>query len=334
MYKEPVWDNDRPLYEQIYEILLNEIRKKNFKDRLPTERELAERFQVSVITVKQAISKLVHDKILYRRPRKGTFISKNAKLPYRKGTDDICFAINSDIKAGLYDPYYYKILETIEKRLNEYSYHIVFSLLEEGTMQDSSMLDRIKQSGFRAFLIAGDVKREFVDFLKSNKLDPILIESNLRDEDLNIITVENETGAYEMTSFLIRQGHKKIAYLGGRTVETSSNERFEGYKKALEDNKITFNPELVVFKGLHIDNGFEGMKELLNRKVDFTAVFCVTDNVALGAMNAIKAAGFEIPDNISVTGFDDIDISSHIVPKLTTMRIDRTRMGNLAVRKL
>jgi LacI family transcriptional regulator len=76
------------------------------------------------------------------------------------------------------------------------------------------------------------------------------------------------------------------------------------------------------------------MMELLDRKKDFSAVFCVTDNAALGAMNALKARGFNIPADISVAGFDDIDMASHIVPRLTTMRVDRTRMGLMAFRKL
>jgi LacI family transcriptional regulator len=327
--------NKKFLYSQVYDILYEKIINGSYKDKLPTEKELSAAFKVSGITIRQALNKLVLSNVIYRRPKKGTFIEpdflKSRKL---EGTNkDIYLAVSSSIQGGFYDIYYNKILESVEKGLRKSGYNMIMIRLEDGRTISQKLLERILHGNCRVILIAGYVEHDFLNYLSSQNIRPICIESNIEVEGIITVMVDNVGGAFDACEYLIKSGHKRIANLGGKN-ELCSIGRLEGYKKALQTYGLEYDPALVRMKGLYIENGREAMNELLDQEIPFTAAFCVTDHAAMGALSVIKERKLRIPEDISIIGFDDLEFSEHISPSLTTMRTDREKLGELAVRKV
>jgi LacI family transcriptional regulator len=326
--------NRKFLYSQVYDVLYEKIVNGTYKEKLPTEKQLITAFKVSGITVRQALNKLVLNNVIYRRPKKGTFIdpdffkTKNNEIANK----DVYLAVSSSIMGGFYDVYYYKIFESIEKGLRKSGYNMIMIRLEDGQTISQKLLERILLGNCKVLLIAGYVEPDFLNYLSSHKIRPVCIESNIDRDDIITVMVDNVGGAYDAVEFLIHSGHKRIAFLGGKD-ELCSVGRLEGYRNALESHGLKFDPGLVRMKGLYIENGREGMAELLDLKADFTAVFCVTDHAALGALSILKERKVMVPEDLSLIGFDDLEFSGHISPGLTTMRTDRGKLGELAVKK-
>jgi len=126
-------------------------------------------------------------------------------------------------------------------------------------------------------------------------------------------------------------GHRRIGFIKGRLPGAArAEERFNGYRQALQNAGVEYDPALVITSEVTQDAGYQAMQQLLALPEPPTAVFCHNDVLAVGTMHAIRAAGFSIPGDISVVGFDDTVGSAHLVPPLTTIRFSRKEMGRQA----
>ncbi|MBD0379284.1 LacI family DNA-binding transcriptional regulator [Paenibacillus sedimenti] len=136
---------------------------------------------------------------------------------------------------------------------------------------------------------------------------------------LNVLSDE-EQGAFQATSYLIRQGHRNMALIEGRVGFKSAQNRKEGFERALAHHGITLKPSHR-FPGLYdLESGYKAMQQFLMLEDRPTAVFCCNDEMALGAMKAISEAGLQVPGDISVIGFDDTVFAAYVTPALTTVR--------------
>lgn len=143
------------------------------------------------------------------------------------------------------------------------------------------------------------------------------------------ISVDNFTAAYETVRYLIGLGHRRIGFMGSRNQFYSTKMRYKGYCTALEDAGIPVNPEYVVMGS--IDYSFQSGKEaaagLLAQKKRPTAVFCISDVLALGVIAQAKDMEIDVPKQLSVTGFDDVDYTTMFHPYLSTMSIPCYELG-------
>ncbi|MBF8192072.1 LacI family DNA-binding transcriptional regulator [Nonomuraea sp. K274] len=147
-----------------------------------------------------------------------------------------------------------------------------------------------------------------------------------------VVTYDNEGGAYAMTSFLVSAGHRSILFLGGDEGHTTADERIAGYRRALNDWAIPFDPALVQPGPFTRTFGYQRVKALLGKERTFTAVFAANDLVAAGVLRACREAGVAVPDDLSVVGYDDLPQAADFVPSLTTVRIPHDELGRAAVR--
>jgi LacI family transcriptional regulator len=133
---------------------------------------------------------------------------------------------------------------------------------------------------------------------------------------------------------LIDNGHSNIACITGWLETDDGNQRHQGFLSALNDNNVNI-PEELIFKGDYTyRKGYEGALSLLKQSLPFTALFCGNDQSAMSAIAAITNKGFEVPNDISVIGYDDMNIASYTSPPLTTVRIPFNRMAISATRRL
>ena len=147
------------------------------------------------------------------------------------------------------------------------------------------------------------------------------------------IAVDNLKGAMEATAYLINKGHRRIAFITGQLSIQSAVDRLRGYRLALEEAGIGFDPQLVLQGDFHTPSGYRAVKEWLEQKRPLPdAWFCSNDLMAFGVLQALHEAGLSVPGDTAVMGFDDIPMAQATLPPLTTVAQPMTEMGALAVR--
>jgi LacI family transcriptional regulator, repressor for deo operon, udp, cdd, tsx, nupC, and nupG len=153
----------------------------------------------------------------------------------------------------------------------------------------------------------------------------------VKDFAMPTIQLDNRAAAKTMTEHLISLGHKRIAVILGPSESTLTEDRFEGYKSAIEESGLTFNSEMISTGDFSIKSGQKAAQELLSKRIKPTAIFCFNDEMAFGAIHHIKKAGFSVPDDISVVGFDDISFAEYCDPPLTTISQPAEEFGAKAM---
>ncbi|HZP80939.1 MAG TPA: LacI family DNA-binding transcriptional regulator [Chthonomonadaceae bacterium] len=181
-------------------------------------------------------------------------------------------------------------------------------------------------------LIAPPIETPVFAALKQKQIPFVLISDLTEDPDISGVDVDNRTAAYRMVCYLIGQGHRRIALLRGDDNLTSAAQRLQGYCDALEEAGIPYDEALVLPGGYNQDRGHERALELMRLPESRrpTALFCSNDNIAFGALNALKELGLQVPRDISVAGFDDVFMAALMHPPLTTVHHPLRRIGERA----
>jgi len=157
----------------------------------------------------------------------------------------------------------------------------------------------------------------------------VVVDREIKELKKDLVIINNKKGSYGAVKHLIGNGHKKIAILEGPKYTITAQNRYEGWKKAMEEIN-QFKEGLVFWGSFSIDSGYETMNEVFNRLGMVDAIFACNDLIALGAIQAIEEKGYKIPDVISIVGFDDIYLSKFLKPSLTTVRQPIYEIGKTA----
>ena len=144
------------------------------------------------------------------------------------------------------------------------------------------------------------------------------------------IGVDNEAGIARMVAALVELGHRRIAFLAGPSTLYVSHQRLGGYRRGLADAGIPYDERLVVSTGFNREGGALAIDALLAGDAPFTAVFAANDLLALGAMQRLGALGIDVPGELSVAGFDDIQTAAMATPSLSTVRLPLHEIGRRA----
>jgi DNA-binding LacI/PurR family transcriptional regulator len=174
-------------------------------------------------------------------------------------------------------------------------------------------------------LIKTKVNDKRIDDLKAINFPYVLV--NHRNNSYNFVDASNIKGAKLAIEHLYNLGHRKIAFVAGSLDETNAIDRLNSYKKTLKTLGLSFNKEWIINGEFSNETAFEKSKILLTSKQLPTAIFCSDDYMAIGVMERIKEFGLSVPKDISIFGFDDIEISSYINPSLTTIRQPMSKIG-------
>ncbi len=159
-------------------------------------------------------------------------------------------------------------------------------------------------------------------------IDPV----NLPSIEITSVGATNWTGGLTATEHLLGLGHRRIAFAGGQVKASCSQARAHGYRAALDNAGVAVDPALVRHGRFTYDTGLRIGNELLDLAEPPTAVFAASDAIALGVLAAARRRGLRVPDQLSVVGFDDIDVASWSTPRLTTIRQPLEDMGRVAMR--
>lgn len=231
--------------------------------------------------------------------------------------------------ASISGMYYSDIIRGMEFVANRAGYTLIFANSYNNT-DYSRFLAEERVDGLIIF--NSTVKdRGLLLKLVSQEVPFVLVESYLSDPRANCVWVENVQGGYLATKHLIENGYTRIAYISGDFEFQISLDRFEGYKKALQEANIIYKPEFLTTGNYTPEDGYRAMKSLLEYTSRCTAVFAASDDMAFGALKAINEAGLRVPQDIAVAGYDDIEFCEYTNPTLTTVRQPRYTMGEKAM---
>lgn len=228
------------------------------------------------------------------------------------------------------NPFYSRVLEGVEAELAINNYNLILHLLPNDS--DVGIPKMIRERQVDGIILGGVMSQVFVDQLCNMNIPVVMVDPKIHLSDVSQVLIDNEHGAFQAVQYLTDKGHQRIGFISGDLDRLSFIQRFRGYKKALEYARIPFDQELVRTGGL--EKGYEHTEALLKMNGRPTAIFAANDINAIYGYKAIKDLNFRIPEDVSVVGFDDIELSKIASPPLTTIRVYKEEMGSLAVRQL
>ncbi len=162
----------------------------------------------------------------------------------------------------------------------------------------------------------------------------VLLNCFTADRKFPAVVPSEIAGGQTSTAHLIRNGHKRIGTIVGEAFMSAAQDRLEGYRRALATADLPFDPELVAEGNWSASAGYDATVKLMALKDPPTAIFCQNDRMAIGCYEALKEMGLRIPEDISVVGYDDEEISRHLHPRLTTSILPHRAMGQWAIEQI
>lgn len=228
------------------------------------------------------------------------------------------------------NPFYSRVLEGIEAELVLNNYNLILHLIPEN--QQKNLPKMIRQRQVDGLILIGTFQEQFIHDILANNIFVVLIDPKISINSCCQVLIDNEHGAFTAIQYLIQNGHKRIGFISGELERLSFKQRFDGYKKALEYNGIAFDKALIESGGL--EQGYEHVRNLLMLENRPTAIFATNDLNAIHGYKAIHEQNLRIPDDISIIGFDDIDLAKYSMPTLTTVRVYKEELGSIGVRML
>lgn len=233
------------------------------------------------------------------------------------------------------NPFYTEIMNGIEDTALELGYNILLCETNSNPVRQATYFNLIKNK-LADGIIAMDptVDREALLML-SNNYPVVKCSEHDEDELISYVTIDNVKAAYDAVRHLINQGHKKIAIINATGDFQYARDRQRGYEKALQESGLLVNPDWIYHaESLKFEQGQYAMRQLLKRPNRPTAIFAVSDILAIGALKEINITGLNIPGEIALIGFDKISFSNMTYPTLTTISQPRYNMGVLSATML
>jgi LacI family transcriptional regulator len=229
--------------------------------------------------------------------------------------------------------FYSEINNAILQECELLGYNLIFASVayENGNV---ILPNVIKAYDVDGVIFYGDMDNEVLDSIKKFDIPFIIVDSHLSGPNVLRVNANYMEAAYVAVSYLISIGHTRIAYIGDHSLTNYSTQTFAGYKKAIDEHKISIPMNWVQIDATDETAAYSCMKSILDQKDVPSAVFCCADIYAIGAINCIKNSGLSVPKDISVVGVDDIILSTYVDPPLTTIKIDKNEMGRIAINML
>ncbi|WP_022664143.1 LacI family DNA-binding transcriptional regulator [Desulfospira joergensenii] len=177
----------------------------------------------------------------------------------------------------------------------------------------------------------GDVLKSLVE----EKVPFVLLYSTIKKGPISAVGIDNYQGGYRATEHLVQLGHRRVGMVAGKfSISDRSLHRWHGYRQCLKNYGIAYDNSLLFQTDYSLTGGSVSVKKMLALKKSPTAVFCSNDYLALGAMKGARECGLSLPEDLSIVGFDDIQISSYVIPGLTTIHQPAYEMGQLGAKLL
>lgn len=245
-----------------------------------------------------------------------------------KRTDSKAIAV---LIKGIGNPFFSKMIRIFEEEIQKKKYSFIMQRVDEKEDEVDVALELIKEKKPRGIVFLGGYFSHSKEELSQLSVPFVLSTIGITEYSgefpaFSCVSVDDFAESCKMTGYLCKLGHEKILILAAAPDDESIGRlRLEGYKKGLKDNGIVPDPSLMIFSDecgecYTMDNGYRMMSRVLDEGLEFTAVYAISDSIAIGACKAVFDRGKRIPEDYSVAGYDGLDIAHYYNPAITTIR--------------
>jgi len=299
-----------------------------------TIKDIARECGVGVSTVSRAlnnhpdINPATREKIMAVIAETGFVPNNSARNLKRVDAKSVAVLIK-----GITNPFFTDMIQTIEEEVEKRGYSLVLHHVESREDEVDVALELVKEKRLQGIIFLGGEFQHSEQKLSMLNVPFVFSTAgaepeNLKENSYSSISVDDVAEAHKIIDYLLDNGHKRIAIITAQSEDLSVGRlRLNGYKNALEDRGIEVEEDLVCslrsgeeYEQFSMENGYVVTKELLARKTEFTAIFAISDALAIGACRALREAGLRIPEDVSVAGYDGITLGDYFYPRLTTIK--------------
>lgn len=340
----------RQLYLEIADKVLSLIESRKLKphDPVPSEGELAKTFGVSRMTSKLALERLAEQGVVYRLPRRGTFLAGKREQDSQPDSVQASPASASDVRQAnktiaLIVPhlsdYTSRIIAAVEHETRKHDFDLILKISKDKDDEDRC-LKRLVDGSVDGMLLFPQARKTCSDQVLRLKLDQVpivIIDRIFREVQIDCVYHDHFRGSYRMVNYLIEKGHREIGYTSNELENiTSREERYQGYIQALLDHRIPVKTEYIHFRSVpcdpsRINESDSEQGKFICDNPQMTAVMCGDDHVAISTLFTALHLNVPVPEKLSIVGFSDIQLSAMTPIPLTTVRQDTERLARAAV---
>ncbi|MFQ5603006.1 MAG: GntR family transcriptional regulator [bacterium] len=317
-----------PQYFQLQTWLIEQIEKGVIKpnEKIPTEEELVQMTGLARATIRQAVQNLVNLGYLSRQRRLGTFVINREE---NREKQTIVGVLVPDIRSG-YAP---ELARGAGDEAAKNKHSLILCNTDDSYVRADFHAERLIEHHVSGVIFVptastDDQNRTILEKFTRNNIQVVIADREIPQTQSDFVTTNNFDGGYEVTDYLIRNGHRKIAVVLSRLYNTEAK-RLAGYKYALEKHGIPIDSSIVIAdKTPYVEKHFrESVRTILRKAGDITAVFTGNDRIAYLFYSEAHEMGLSIPDDISLVGYDDLPFINSHPTALTTMHQPIYEMG-------
>ena len=244
----------------------------------------------------------------------------------------------------LNDFFFSNLAYVLEQTLSAQDYRPMFCSTENDEAKESATIHNLISHRVDAVILVPSVPvNKSVESLKrllERNIPVVLVDRGMPEFAVSQVLSNNDQGAYDATTYLLNLGHQQIGIIdsgadGTKHAGEPGHERLKGIQRAMQEQGIPFDPDLMILGSLdNVEMGYHGTLKLLRQSPQVTAIFALTDAIAVGALRAASELGLHVPQDLSVVGFDDLLLASHVIPRLTTVAQSVEKIGQKATELL
>lgn len=308
----------------------------------PTIKDVARRANVSLSTVslvlnnKGKVSPKTREKVERVIRELGYYPTSSARGLALRKSGNIGFILSYDHFTQT-EPFYTKIFLGAEFEAQNHNYYILLTTVRKEYNPSNSIPRFLQERNVDGVLIAGQVNTKLIEYIDSLSIPIVMIDFTLKSHKHSTVLMNNYQGAQLAVEHLLKLQHRKIGYIGGDLAHPSINERFQGYRYALQQAGIIPDEAWISVsqEDTKIHNGYNAVKDMLHSTKSMpTALIVANDAMAIGCLQFLQESNIRVPDEIALIGFDNVEKSYSVQPSLTTIDVNKYAMGEIAVRTL
>jgi LacI family transcriptional regulator len=235
------------------------------------------------------------------------------------------------------NPYVSEVIRGMEDSANKLGSNLILCNTDRNQERTINYLKILKEKQVDGIIFTSDpFKKDFYQMFDEFNMPVVLASTQSLEYDIPSVKINDEKAGYDGGMYLLSKGHRKIGMISGPLDDPIAGvTRYSGFKRAMsETNNSETIDEWIEFGLYRYEDGFEAMKVLYYKQPDITAVFVASDEMALGAISYLHQIGVNVPDDVSILGFDNTKISKMCIPKLTTIAQPMYDIGQNAILKL
>jgi len=320
-------------YLYIYESLVSQIREteSDAPQYLPSERTLSQKFGVDRLTVRKALDLLVKEGLIQKRPGKSTLIlysKENAEEKTFSKTVAFILPQGKNSVDRITEPFNAKLLYLIENELKSRGYDILYATVKD----DGSLPTTILQNNACGIIFVSQIPEKAIQETKRTKLPAVVI--NRLSKDFPMVLEDRYQGFLDLLEYFFEIGHRNILFINGEKGYYTTDTCEIAFREFVERHAQDAIEARMISSYWNFASGKEVMSKTLQEGSRPTAICSCNDMVALGAMEAARQEGFQIPDQMSFAGFDDSDQCNLSTPHLSTVSANIPIIARYAVERI